>query len=98
LAPGYLLPWQWCLPRASRFGGTVLLVDIGFAAGWLWPGTTTWPEIFSTLGHGYADSFPEVFADGYFPALVSAGLLSGLVGGLLLYFVLLRPTRRPLVR
>jgi hypothetical protein len=72
----------------------VLLVDIGFAAGWVWPGTTTWPEAFWQLGHGYADSFPELHGQGFFPALVSAGLLSGLVGGLLLYFVLLRPSRR----
>jgi uncharacterized caspase-like protein len=42
----------------------------------------------------YADSFPELFRDDFFPALVSAGLLSGLAGGLLLYFVLLRPSRR----
>jgi hypothetical protein len=71
----------------------VLLVTIGFAAGWLWPGTTTWPEVFSKLGNGYADTFRDLFGDGYFPALVSAGLLSGLAGGLLLFFALLRPAR-----
>ncbi len=72
----------------------VVLVVVGFVAGWLWPGTTTWPDALWKLGNGYADGFPQLFSDGYFPGLVSAGLLSGLLGGLLLYFVLLRPARR----
>jgi hypothetical protein len=71
----------------------VLVVAAGWCAGWLWPGTTAWPIVFLRFGTGYVETFVALQEEVSFLGLVAGGVLSGSIGGILMY-LLLRPVPR----
>ena len=70
--------------------GRLLVVDAVWCAGWLWSGLVAWPEAFWQLAHEYVSTYGALFAAIGFAPLVGGGVLSGLLGGLALYVVMLR--------
>jgi hypothetical protein len=79
--PGRPIPW-----------GGVLVVGAGWCAGWLWSGIAAWPEAFWLLAHDYASTFEGLLHSVSFPRLAAGGVLSGLVGSVVMYVALLRET------
>ena len=77
--PGRPIPW-----------GGVLAVEAAWCAGWLWPGIAAWPEAFWLLAHDYVSTFEGLLESVSFPRLAAGGVLSGVVGGVLMYVALLR--------
>jgi hypothetical protein len=69
----------------------LLVVDAGWCAGWLWSGTTAWPEAFWKVANGYYSTFPELLDGAGFVAVVAGAVLSGVIGGTLMYLLMLRP-------
>ncbi len=66
--PGQPLPWD-----------RVLVVTVGWFAGWLWSGSTVWPEVFRILSYGDEPRWGD-FLSGRFVQLTAGGALSGIVG------------------
>jgi hypothetical protein len=79
--PGRPIPW-----------GGVLVVGAGWCAGWLWSGISAWPAAFWLLAHNYVSTFEALLAEDSvsFPRLAAGGVLSGVVGGVVMYVALLR--------
>jgi hypothetical protein len=77
--PGRPIPW-----------GGVLAVGAAWCAGWLWSGVAAWPQAFWLLAHDYVSTFEGVLESVSFPRLAAGGVLSGVVGGGVMYVALLR--------
>ena len=77
--PGRPIPW-----------GGVLAVGAAWCAGWLWSGVAAWPQAFWLLAHDYVRTFEGVLESVSFPRLAAGGVLSGAVGGVVMYVALLR--------
>jgi hypothetical protein len=74
----------------------VLVVAAGWCAGWLWSGTTAWPSAFWKFANGYVETFAALEEDvPIILAIVAGGALSGLIGGVLMYLLLLRRVPSP---
>jgi hypothetical protein len=74
-------------PRWDR----VLVVAAGWLAGWLWSGSTAWPDAFRLIYLDYVRNWADVLEREGFLQLAAGGVMSGTVGGILMY-LLLRPT------
>jgi hypothetical protein len=71
-------------PRWDR----VLVVTAGWLGGWLWSGSTAWPEAFWLLAHGYDPTWAALLTATRFLQLAAGGAMSGIVGGTLMYLLL----------
>jgi hypothetical protein len=87
IPPGRPIPWD-----------RVLVADAGWCAGWLWSGTTAWPDAFWKVAHGYSSTFADVMSSVPFAALAAGGVMSGIAGGVLMYLLLLRSAPGPVQR
>ncbi len=83
--------WQWYIYRPAKASKRVLVVTAGWTAGWLWSGSTAWPEAFWSLAHEYVPTLGDLLSGASFLPLAAGGAMSGIVGGILMY-LLLRPT------
>lgn len=83
VAPGRAMPWE-----------RVLIVAAAWAAGWLWSGLTAWSVAFYLIAHGYNGRFEDLYESVGFGPLAAGGVLSGILGGIVLYLVLVRNSRK----
>jgi hypothetical protein len=68
----------------------VLVVAAGWSAGWLWSGATAWPHAFFLLSRDYTPTLSGVFDSVPSVQLTAGGVLSGIVGGVLMWLLVRR--------
>jgi hypothetical protein len=91
-AAGFLGALAQVAPSRQPPWDRVLVITAGWSAGWLWSGSTAWPQFFRRLAES-TDLIADAMSDTKFIQLLAGGAMSGVVGGALMY-LLLRHTPR----